>query len=71
MLRWCAKEAVYKMVPDANVDFASQILCSARPFDVANGELTATFFNDEARHEIRLQYRLIGEMLMVWGLYFT
>jgi len=71
MLRWCAKEAVFKMVPDANVDFASQILCVARPLNAANGELTATFFNTEARHEIRLQYRLAGEMLMVWGVYFT
>jgi phosphopantetheinyl transferase len=71
MLRWCAKEAVFKMVPYANVDFASQIFCEARPFDTEHGKLTATFFNDEARYEIRLHYRLVGEILMVWGVYFT
>ena len=29
MLRWCAKEAVFKMVPFSDVDFASQIACIA------------------------------------------
>ena len=69
MLRWCAKEAVFKMVPYTNVDFASQILCEAIPSDAENGELMATFINEEARYKIRLQYRLIGEMLMVWGIF--
>jgi len=71
MLRWCAKEAVFKMVPYANIDFASQIHCEAGPLNTINGELSATFINNEARHDIRLHYRLIGEMLMVWGNYFT
>ena len=71
MLRWCAKEAVFKMVPYSNIDFASQIHCEASPLKAMNGELSATFINDEARHNIRLHYRLIGEMLMVWGNYLT
>jgi len=71
MLRWCAKEAVFKMVPYANVDFASQIFCVARPLKAANGGLTATFLKDETMQEIWLHYRLVGEMLLVWGVYFT
>ena len=71
MLRWCAKEAVFKMVPYSNIDFASQIHCEAGPLNALQGELSATFINDEARLNIRLHYRLIGEMLMVWGNYFT
>lgn len=71
MLRWCAKEAVFKMVPYSNIDFASQIRCEASPLISENGELCATFLNNETGQKIRLQYRLIGEMLMVWGIYFT
>ena len=71
MLRWCAKEAVFKMVPYSNIDFASQIHIEARPLNSISGELTATFINDEARQNIRLHYRLVGEMLMVWENYFT
>jgi 4'-phosphopantetheinyl transferase len=71
MLRWCAKEAVFKMVPYSNIDFASQIHCEAGPLKAISGELSATFTNNEARQIIRLHYRLIGEMLMVWGNYFT
>ena len=69
MLRWCAKEAVFKMVPYANIDFATQILCEGSPPNAETGELMATFINEEARYRIRLQYRLIGEMLMVWGIF--
>lgn len=71
MLRWCAKEAVFKMVPYSNIDFASQIHIEASPLNSVSGELTTTFINNEARQIIRLHYRLVGEMLMVWGNYFT
>ncbi|HEY5510374.1 MAG TPA: 4'-phosphopantetheinyl transferase superfamily protein [Prolixibacteraceae bacterium] len=71
MLRWCAKEAVFKMVPYTNIDFASQILCEASPLNASQGGLTAIFINKEARQNIRLHYRLVGEMLMVWGIYLT
>lgn len=67
MLRWCAKEAVFKMVPCSNVDFASQIICIASPFICDEGNLKATFCSEIKSYNITLQYRLIGEILMVWG----
>jgi phosphopantetheinyl transferase len=67
MLRWCAKEAVFKMVPDSDIDFASQILCTALPLKASEGRLTATFFNASASIQIPLQFRCLGDMLLVWG----
>jgi 4'-phosphopantetheinyl transferase len=67
MLRWCAKEAVFKMVPDADVDFAGQIACVAKTLDSAEGDLHAIFTSGNIQVYIPLQFRLIGDMLMVWG----
>ena len=67
MLRWCAKEAVFKMVPFNNVDFASQIVCDAQPLNTNEGVFSATFISAEATLHIPLHFRLIGDMLMVWG----
>ena len=67
MLRWCAKEAVFKMVPYSNIDFATQIKCSSMRLSSLEGELSAQFLSAETTLDIRLHYRLIGAMLMVWG----
>ena len=68
MLRWCAKEAVFKMVPDRDIDFASQINCTAPLLKNTEGTLTATFLGASASIQIPLQFRCIGDMLLVWGI---
>jgi len=68
MLRWCAKEAVFKMVHYADVDFASQIACYAKPLNADEGELGATFIAADATLTISLHFRMINEMLLVWGI---
>lgn len=67
MLRWCAKEAVFKMVPFSDIDFASQISCHALPLKTIEGTLTATFTNETDKYFILLHHRLIGDLLMVFG----
>lgn len=67
MLRWCAKEAVFKMVPYTDIDFASQIECHAPLLKTETGKLTATFSAAGVILNIPLDFRCIGEMLMVWG----
>lgn len=67
MLRWCAKEAVFKMVPDAEVDFASQIACEAQPLIATEGILKAIFSTTGKTITFPLQFRLFGDLLMVWG----
>ena len=67
LLRWCAKEAVYKMVPFSDIDFASQIVCTTCPVISDAGELEVTFTADITSLNIHLNYRIIDEILMVWG----
>jgi 4'-phosphopantetheinyl transferase EntD len=67
MLRWCAKEAVFKMVPYSDIDFATQILCNAQPLKTSEGMLTATFTNEANQYLIPLHFKLIGDLLMVFG----
>lgn len=67
LLRWCAKESVFKMIPVKEVDFASQISCSAAPLLLEEGKISAIFKHEELALPIFLQYRVIGEVLMVWG----
>jgi phosphopantetheinyl transferase (holo-ACP synthase) len=67
MLRWCAKEAVFKMVPYSDIDFASQISCIAEPLKTSEGMLTATFTNEANQYLIPLHFKLIGDLLMVFG----
>ncbi len=67
LLRWCAKEAVFKMVPFKDVEFASQIVCNASPLINSEGEMSATFTGNGLKLHIPLQYRQINEILMVWG----
>ncbi len=68
LLRWCAKEVVFKMVPYSDIDFANQIVCEAEPLITNEGELTANFSASGVNLTIPLQFRLIGDLLMVWGL---
>jgi len=67
MLRWCAKEAVFKMVPFADIDFSSQIACIAQPLTTDEGVFSATFTSPEGALHIPLNFRCIGDILMVWG----
>jgi len=67
MLRWCAKEAVFKMVPISDIDFASQIACIAQPLTTNEGVFSATFTSKEGSLHIPLNFRCIGDILMVWG----
>ena len=68
LLRWCAKEAVFKMVPFSNIDFASQIECMADPVNSDAGVLQVTFTAENASLNIHLNYRIIDKILMVWGI---
>jgi 4'-phosphopantetheinyl transferase EntD len=67
MLRWCAKEAIFKMVPFSDIDFASQIACYAVPLHNNEGGMNAIFTSSNSSIQIPLQYRMIGDLLLVWG----
>ena len=63
---WCAKEAVYKMLSQYNVDFAEQIeIEEFRPR--GEGELDATFIQKDGYEEdYELQYMTFERHVLVW-----
>lgn len=63
---WCAKEAIYKMLGQYNLDFAEQIEVERfRPKD--DGELEATFVDrDGYEEEYELSYITFDRHVLVW-----
>ena len=63
---WCAKEAVYKLISQYNVDFAEQIeVEDFRP--KGEGELDVTFIHkDGYEEEFELQYMTFEGHVLVW-----
>lgn len=64
---WCAKEAVYKLISQYNVDFAEQIEVEEfRP--KGEGELDVTFIHkDGYEEEFELQYMTFEGHVLVWA----
>ena len=67
LIHWCAKEAVYKMVPLSNIEFATDILITMGNLNEDSGSLHAIFNDKSGPIPITLSYLIVGEVLMVWG----
>jgi len=68
LLHWCAKEAIYKMVPFSDIEFATdnRIVLDNSAEDTFSFQ---GFFNYKSVPvPIALYNKIIGEVLMVWGL---
>lgn len=64
-LYWCAKEAVFKLVPDHDIEFRSQILVS--PFDPQlEDHFTVQFSSGKADSIYKLQFQTFAGHCMVW-----
>ena len=63
---WCAKEAIYKVMSQYDVDFAEQI--EIDDFRVrGEGELEATFIDkDDYESEFKLEYITFDRHVLVW-----
>ena len=63
---WCAKEAIFKLTSQYDVDFAEQI--EIDDFRMrGEGELEATFIQkDGFEEELRLQYMTFDRHILVW-----
>lgn len=66
-IHWGAKEAVFKMIPDPGVDFATQIIILPFEINKPKGKLSAVYSNKQEHSTIPLSYRFIKNNLMVWG----
>ncbi len=64
-LYWCAKEAIFKLVPDHEVDFRNQIHIS--PFNPEKEDLFLVKFKSGEGDSIhQLHFQIFGDHCMVW-----
>lgn len=67
LLHWCAKEAIFKMVPFSDIEFATHIRILINKSDLDSGTFQG-FFNDKTGPiPITLYYNITNEVLIVWG----
>jgi len=66
-LIWSAKEAIYKLMGERNIDFAKQMEIEKFTPNEDEGELNATFIDAEGdEHELELYYQIFEGYEMVW-----
>ena len=67
LVHWCAKEAVFKMIPLTDIEFATDIHINYSGSISNTGTLQGTFkYKTDSTH-ITLSYRVLDELLIVWG----
>lgn len=67
LLHWCAKEAVFKMVPFSNVEFSTDILISLNDTTHYTGSFQGMFLNRSCYIPISLEYLEKDGVIIVWG----
>lgn len=62
---WCAKEAIFKLVPEQEIEFRKQIIIS--PFNSeTEKEFTATFIHAEKHIDFTLYFDCFSDQCLVW-----
>jgi len=67
LLHWCAKEAIYKMVPFSDIEFATDFRIVLGNSAEDTGTFQGFFNYKSGPIPITLFYKIVGEVLMVWG----
>ncbi len=67
LVHWCAKEAIYKMVPFSNIEFATDIRILLNSSVEDSGSFQGFFNYKSGPIPIILYYRMVSEVLVVWG----
>ena len=64
-LYWCAKEAIFKVVPHDGVEFKEEI--RIHPFKVeSNGQFAASYLHLDDQHDFQLNYEVFDHYGLVW-----
>jgi 4'-phosphopantetheinyl transferase EntD len=67
LLHWCAKEAIFKMIPLTNIEFATDILIQINDLTENNGSFSGIFNNKSSQILIPLYFAEESDVLLVWG----
>ena len=67
LMHWCAKEAIFKMIPLTDIEFATDIRINYDGPTSNTGTFQGAFEFKTGSVPIPLYYRILGELLIVWG----
>lgn len=67
LIHWCAKEAVYKMIPFSNIEFSTDILITLQNTTQDSGSFMGVFTKDSLNIRIELEYLEKNDIILVWG----
>jgi 4'-phosphopantetheinyl transferase len=67
LIHWCAKEAIFKMIPENIVSYAKQIHISLNHPVEDFHSFSATYQSEASLMNFNLFYQSIGELIIVWG----
>lgn len=67
LLHWCAKEAIFKIIPLSEIEFSRDIRISINAVLEEAGSFRGTFNSRPDPITMTLYYRIADELLMVWG----
>ena len=68
LMHWCAKEAIFKMIPLSDIEFSTDILILANDFANDSGSFQGIFNDKSGPIPIILYYKIVNEVIIVWGL---
>ena len=67
LLHWCAKEAIFKMVPFTDIEFSTDIQILLYDVSMATGSFDGFFNTRSSQVHIPLKYMVYDEVVVVWG----
>ena len=67
LIHWCAKEAIFKMLPFSNIEFAEDISIIIADISMDNGTIEGVFNGKSGQVPIPLNYLLFNGIIVVWG----
>jgi 4'-phosphopantetheinyl transferase len=67
LLHWCAKEAVFKMVPFSNIEFSTDIRIKLNDVSHDSGSFHGIFNTKDDQVLIPLNYLINNGVVIVWG----
>ena len=67
LVHWCAKEAIFKMIPLSNIEFSTDIRILMNDSAEDSDPFQGIFYDKSDKIPITLYHKLVSEVLMVWG----
>lgn len=67
LIHWCAKETIFKMVPEHSISYLNQIRISLNNPDTEPHSFSGTFQSESGILPIKLFYKSIEDLIIVWG----